>query len=216
MLSTVRNIVVGRVKMSERSAPIATCVLRISELRPTQMSVGLIEVMSKRKRIAEIRRDSVKMAEFRDANAIPGVYGPGRLFYIIDHHHMARALLDEAVEETTCHVLRDLSSAETMSDFWAQMTALHWVYPYDHTGAGPQPFASIPTRVCDLSDDVYRSLAGAVEKAGGFSKTGAPFEEFAWADYLRGIIPAATVDRDFDKALQCALHLIHAKPLAPS
>jgi hypothetical protein len=53
----------------------------------------------------------------------------------------------------------------------------------------------------------FRSLAGELRKAGGFSKDTTPFSEFLWADFLRRRIKRAAVKRDFDKALGEAMTL---------
>lgn len=190
--------------MSDTAAPIATVTLHIADLRPTQMSVGLIEVRQKRDEISAIRHDPTALAAFLIKNAVPGVYGPHGRFYIIDHHHMARAMFDEGIKSTKCNVLQDLSKIydDDEAAFWTKMSAEHWAYPYDHDGHGPKPFSAMPTCVEDLKNDVYRSLAGAVERGGGFVKTSVPFEEFVWADRLRSIVPLSVVESDFAKAVK--------------
>src|SRR5215211_1632523 len=70
--------------------PILTPVA-ITSLRPTQITVGMREVKAKRKRWRET--DSKKKGgEFLGKHMIPVVLGPKENHYIIDHHHLARAL----------------------------------------------------------------------------------------------------------------------------
>jgi hypothetical protein len=59
-----------------------------------------------------------------------------------------------------------------------------WAHPYDATGTR-RNYARMPVHVEDLRDDPYRSLAGFVRSAGGYSKDSAPYAEFLWADYFR-------------------------------
>lgn len=188
--------------------------LRILDLRPTQMSVGMIEVRHKRKSIAASAKHHHSDGPTHEP--LPGVYGPHKRFYLIDHHHLARALHEEGVTHATCAVMLDMSAApytdtdDGGASFWAAMSARGWVYPYDHHGHGPHPYTDLPADVTGLKDDVFRSLAGAVEKGGGFHKTAVPFQEFMWANYLRGIIPDVVVDADFEAAVQSALRMLHS------
>ena len=71
----------------------------IADLRPTQMTVGVREVKEKRKRWRD--ESKKKGAEFLGKHMIPVVLGPKDRHYVIDHHHLARALHDEGVEENT-------------------------------------------------------------------------------------------------------------------
>ena len=62
----------------------------ISELRPTQISVGLREVAEKQRQWREQAGD--KGSEFLGRHMIPVVLGPKERHYIVDHHHLCRAL----------------------------------------------------------------------------------------------------------------------------
>ena len=68
----------------------------IADLRPTQMTVGIREVNEKRKRWRDESKE--KGAEFLGKHMIPVVLGPEDRHYVIDHHHLARALHDEGVK----------------------------------------------------------------------------------------------------------------------
>jgi hypothetical protein len=46
-----------------------------------------------------------------------------------------------------------------------------------------------------LTDDPYRSLAGAVREAKAFDKSNKPFAEFLWANFFRGLGPDGTRQR---------------------
>jgi len=81
-----------------------------------------------------------------------------------------------------------------------------WVYPYNAKGERCH-FREIPKTVAALKDDPFRSLAGELRRAGGFSKDTTPFSEFLWADFLRRRIPRKAVDDNFSKSMEKALAL---------
>jgi hypothetical protein len=58
-----------------------------------------------------------------------------------------------------------------------------------------------------LEDDPFRSLAGAVRRAGGFAKDTTPYAEFLWADFFRRRIKSKEVQKRFAPAVQRALVL---------
>lgn len=177
--------------------------IAINELRPTQMTVGLREVQQKRLRWREIAEQ--KGANFLGRHMVPVVVGPKARRYVIDHHHMARALHEEGVKELLVNVVADLSSL-TKDAFWVFLDNRGWCHPYDDSGRRRE-FADIPKAVDAMADDPFRSLAGELRRAGGFAKDATPFSEFIWADFLRRRIKRASVEADFPKALAKALAL---------
>lgn len=175
----------------------------IGDLRPTQITVGMREVEVKR---AHLRGESDrKTREFLGRHMIPVVLGPKNRPYLIDHHHLALALLREGEEDVLTTVVADLSRLDKQS-FWRFLDNRGWMHPFDAKGERCD-YAELPAGVADLVDDPYRSLAGALRRAGGFAKDTTPFSEFLWADFLRGRVAAATVRRKFDKALELATAL---------
>ena len=81
----------------------------ILSLRPTQMTVGMREVKEKRKRWREHKSEK-KRAELLGKHMIPVVLGPDQRHYVVDHHHLARALHDEGVEDILVTVIGDLTN----------------------------------------------------------------------------------------------------------
>ena len=79
----------------------------ILSLRPTQMTVGMREVKEKRKRFRE--KKAKKQAETIGKHMIPVVLGPDKKFYVVDHHHLARALHEEGVRDVFVTVIADLT-----------------------------------------------------------------------------------------------------------
>jgi len=176
----------------------------ILSLRPTQMTVGMREVKEKRQRWRE-HKSKKKQQELLGRHMIPVVHGPDERFYVIDHHHLARALHDEGVQDILVAVVADLTMVDRDA-FWVVLDDRKWVYPYNAKGER-RHYSDIPKTVADLKDDPFRSLAGELRRIGGFAKDTTPFSEFLWADFLRRRMGRKSVERDFDKALEKALDL---------
>jgi hypothetical protein len=140
----------------------------ILSLRPTQMTVGMREVKEKRKRWRE-QKSERKRAELLGKHMVPVVHGPDDHHYVIDHHHLARALHDEGVEHVLVTVIGDLTMVEHDA-FWGVMDNKRWVYPYDAKGVR-RHFKDLPKSVTGLADDPFRSLAGELRRVGGFART---------------------------------------------
>src|SRR4030081_2284847 len=88
----------------------------ILSLRPTQMTVGMREVKEKSKRWREHKSEK-KRAELLGKHMIPVVLGPDQRHYVVDHHHLARALHEEGVKDILFIVIGDLTIAH-VDAFW--------------------------------------------------------------------------------------------------
>lgn len=176
----------------------------ILSLRPTQMTVGMREVKEKRRRWRQ-HKSKKKQAEVLGHHMIPVVHGPDGHHYVVDHHHLARALHDEGVENVLVTIIADLTMIDRNS-FWLVLDSRRWVYPYDAKGVRHH-YKDIPKSVADLKDDPFRSLAGELRRAGGFAKDTTPFSEFLWADFFRRRLSRKSVAADFEKAVERALSL---------
>ena len=179
---------------------------RLAKLRPTQMTVGFAEVKQKRRDWNKVAKDD--RGAFLENHAFPAVKGPGERFFITDHHHLGRALLEEEVETVFVSFTRDLSNL-ALDEFWVVLDHLQLVHPYDAEGVR-RPFADMPRKLTKLTDDPYRSLSAEVRRAGGYAKETAPFSEFLWADFFRRRIPATVLTGSPDAALARALDLSHS------
>jgi hypothetical protein len=176
----------------------------ILSLRPTQMTVGMREVREKRKRFKD-HKSKKKQAELLGKHMIPVVLGPDKRHYVIDHHHLARALHEEGIKDILVTVVADLTMVDRDA-FWGVLDNKRWVYPFNSRGERCH-FSEIPKTVVDLKDDPFRSLSGELRRAGGFSKDTTPFSEFLWADFLRRRMSRKSVEGDFEKAIEKALAL---------
>ena len=175
----------------------------ILDLRPTQMTLGMAEVARKRQAWRAHHPD--KLAEFLAYHMAPVVVGPGERRYLIDHHHLARALYDEGVKSVFVVIVADLRRLEP-DDFWGMMEFHGWTHPYDGKGRR-RGYADLPKTVDEMEDDPYRSLAGELRYVGGYAKDTTPFSEFVWADFLRRRIRPKEARDDFAAALDKALAL---------
>jgi hypothetical protein len=182
----------------------------LKALRPTQMTVGMAEVQDKARLWVDMPKK--QRHKFLQSHWFPAVLGPKRHFYIVDHHHLGRALLDEG--ETHCQIvlLKDLSEL-TPDEFWVVMDHHQWQHTYDAKGRRC-PARELPKRLDELTDDPYRSLAAAVRRAGGFPKDATPFSEFLWADFFRRRVPVREVKSDLAAAVQAALPWCHSAAAA--
>jgi hypothetical protein len=162
------------------------------------------EVKEKRKRWRD--KGSKKKQEVTlGKHMIPVVRGPDKRYYVVDHHHLARALHDEGVKDILVTIIGDLSMVERDA-FWGVMDNKRWVYPYDAKGER-RDFKDLPKSITELKDDPFRSLAGELRRSGGFAKDTTPFSEFLWADFLRRRISNKAVEDNFAKAMEKSLAL---------
>ena len=182
----------------------------IDELRPTQITVGYREVKEKRKKIRE--QDEKEAAAFLGKHMIPTVLGPKGRHYVIDNHHLARALHEEGIKEVLVSMVADLSALPKLA-FWRCLDNRNWCHTYNAEGYRVT-FDDIPGSIDKLKDDPYRSLAGDLRHAGGFAKDITPFSEFLWADFLRRKIKPKAVHADYGAALKRALKLAQGKDAA--
>jgi hypothetical protein len=175
--------------------------VELAKLRPTQMTVGYREVKRKRETWHEQRK---KLGEkYIQHHMVPAVLGPKKKFYIVDHHHLARALLEEGIKDVLVVVLAELDRLEK-GPFWVFLDNNSWVHPFDAHGQR-RDYDDIPQSVADMKDDPYRSIAGEMRRSGGFAKDATPFSEFMWADALRPRIKRKLIERDFEHAMEQAM-----------
>jgi hypothetical protein len=175
----------------------------IDELRPTQVTVGFREVAEKRRSWREKSGD--REAAYLGRHMIPVVSGPKKRPYVLDHHHLCRALREEGQTQVLVNVVADLSHLGK-DEFWVFMDNRGWCHPYDADGER-RTFKEIPKSIDGLADDPFRSLAGELRRAGAFAKNTTPFSEFIWADFLRRRIKRTLVEQEFPAAVAQGLML---------
>jgi hypothetical protein len=191
--------------MTVPNADIHLISAELESLRPTQMTVGYHEVTAKREHWKTL--DKKGRANAIATHWFPAVLGPQKDYFVVDHHHLGLALIEEGVKDVKVMVLRDLSWLDPVI-FWRMMEHNQWVHPFGPDGTR-HDYEHLPDTLDGLTDDPYRSLAGELRRAGGYAKDATPFSEFLWADYLRPKIAAKLIKKDFPKALKDALACAH-------
>jgi hypothetical protein len=179
----------------------------VKDLRPTQITVGMREVALKRQMIRA--QSARKTGTFLGSHLVPVVLGPKKRCYVTDHHHLARALLEEGIRDVLVTVISDLSGLDKDA-FFVVLDNRGWMHPFDENGRR-RDYDAIPKTMAELADDPYRSMAGELRRQGGFAKDTTPFSEFLWADFLRRRIAPDTVAKNFDRAMKEALNLSKGK-----
>ena len=175
----------------------------VADLHPTQMTVGFREVAIKRRQWR--KADEEARVELLRRHVVPAVVGPKGRLYIVDHHHFTKALLEEKAKTIAVYIIADLGGL-AKKEFWTFLDNSDWCHAYDEKGER-RALDDIPRRLAGLADDPYRSLVGALIRAGGCAKSSKPFFEFLWADFLRRRIAHKQVEKDFAAALVDAVKL---------
>jgi hypothetical protein len=128
-----------------------------------------------------------------------------------DHHHESRAAWEAGIRFIAASTQRteDASTPKKEKKFWKKMKRENQVYLRDRFGEKRDP-ADLPMDVRGLGDNPYRSLAGDVRDAGGYTKNTEPFSEFRWAEFFRKNLTVHPND-DYDAALKEAMKLAKSK-----
>ncbi len=191
------------------------CMLKVTDIHPTQFSVGSVAVNCKAAKI-EKKKESLADLQKYLANPkrwVPAAIGPDGQFYITDHHHLSTALYRAKNDEWTgrdqqvrATILANfIGTGVSMDEFWNILSMQKNVWPYDENG---QPVENYGEKLAtmdleDLKDNPYRTLSRWTRESCGYVKSGkdqctaleaidgsptAPyFMEFYWARYLRTV-----------------------------
>ena len=84
-------------------------VIELSQLRPTQITVGMLQVEHKQERLRELQHRPSELLDFLLERPIRVVLGPGGKVYVIDHHHLALALIREKYETAPVEIEANFS-----------------------------------------------------------------------------------------------------------
>ena len=151
-------------------------------------------------------------AHYLNKHRIPVILGPNARHYLIDRHHLTLALSDEGIWELPVSIVANMSGLG-FEEFWQTLEVHNWTHPFDDRGRR-RSYDSMPASIDRLIDDPFRSLAGALKRAGGYAKDKAPFSEFRWADFLRSRIPRQMIEDHFGRALALASDVAHSPEAA--
>ena len=155
------------------------CEIGIDALHPTQGGVGQIQVDETQATLTGM--SAKQLDKLMKKKEIPVVIAPDGGYWLVDRHHLTKALWQQGVTEARVKVIGRLQDKD---NFWSQMQNNHWAWLKDEKGQPLTP-EQLPTRIDKLSDYPYRTLAGLLQDAGYFSKgKQVYFVEFAWASWL--------------------------------
>ncbi len=177
--------------------------ISIADLRPTQLTLGMSEVTARAAKFAKLSAE--EREGYLDRKAIPHIIGPDKQFFMVDHHHLVRVLWSLDIREAALgDELADWSDLEIKS-FWRKMESNGYCWPIDADG-NRRPYAAIPDRIGDLTDNVWRSLARRV-RGKAFENLDTPFQEFIWGDYFRTFMSRRLIELQFELAADLAIKL---------
>ncbi|MEY3928493.1 MAG: hypothetical protein RLZZ516_203 [Cyanobacteriota bacterium] len=166
------------------SGPDALIEVRLSDLQPTQMCVGMAEIRSRQSDFADDSAEERR--RYLRHKPTPLVRSSAGELWMVDRHHRLRALLELDPSATACgYVALQLEVSERR----AALEALHqrgWLYLYDGRGHGPLSPQALPRSLADTQDDPYRSLVWKLKREGVIAAAPLiPFHEFRWGAWLR-------------------------------
>jgi hypothetical protein len=122
----------GSIAIKKLDAHMAATKAPIADMRPTQLTLGLSEVEERAAKIGAMT-PSEREAHL-ERKAIPHVLGPGKKIYIVDHHHLARALWSLKFPEAVLgDRVADWSGLEPKA-FWRMMESKGYCWPIDADG----------------------------------------------------------------------------------
>ena len=173
----------------------------IAALNPTQLTLGLQEV---ERRAAQMRKLSRReLRTLKENRPVPYVVGPKRRLYIIDHHHLCRALLAVGDETVFLGEARADWSSLDLKAFWHRMETEGLCWPIDVDG-NRRPCLKIPGHVSELTDNPWRTLARGV-RGKAYANEDTPFQEFMWGNYYRSFMTTRLLETDIALAEKLAV-----------
>jgi hypothetical protein len=153
-------------------------------LKPTQFSVGVLEVEHK---VLEAQRLSKKkLTKLVRKTPVPIIVAPWGDLFVSDHHHFIFMCWHLKVRKLRVEIVKDYSRSKlSYRQFWRRMVEDHCAHLYDQFGDGPREALYLPHDIRGLADDPYRSLAWMARKEGAYENSREQFAEFKWADFFR-------------------------------
>jgi hypothetical protein len=153
-------------------------------LKPTQFSVGILEVESKFEALLEMKKAARQ--KFAFSKPVPVVISPWSTLYVLDHHHHIYSCWLAGVSFVHIQIAHDFSKKKwDFVKFWKEMNEMSCAHLFDQFGEGPRNPLYLPADIRGMADDPYRSLAWLVRKEGGYKQTATTFAEFSWANFFR-------------------------------
>jgi hypothetical protein len=156
--------------------------ISLTELRPTQFSYGAYEVDLKRRKLDRLAVENGGLGGYKRRHPGLVVLGPGGRPYLVDGHHLARALFERGSKSMFVEVIADWSHLDE-DRFGASMVAAGYCYLRDR--GVRRPWEQLPESIAQMTDDPHRTLAWLVRERGAYRRLDVPYQEFAWAEFFR-------------------------------
>lgn len=175
--------------------------IKIDLLHPTQLTLGLSEVKRRAKAMDAMSKSELKALVA--SKPIPHVRGPGGQIYMVDHHHLCRAL--QRIDENKAMLgaqVADWSDLD-LHGFWQRMEQESLCWPIDVHG-NRRPCVKIPPNVKDLTDNPWRTLARGV-RGRAYTNQDTPFQEFMWGNYYRSFMTTRLLEVELELAEELAI-----------
>ena len=208
LLPVLVTLAAGNVSFDPNLPAHSLCTVEIAVLRPTQSAVGMKEVEIRAEKIGKMTAEALE--HYLRKHVAPIAIGPGGVPYLLDHQHLARALLQAHAGKALYAEVKENWSKLSESEFWARMKGRDWVYLHDETGKPLSDPTSLPRTIGNMRDDPYRSLAWLVREKDGYSQTESPYADFHWADFFRARIHLRDGTNAFDEATLEAMKVAHS------
>lgn len=181
--------------------------LDIEELYPTQPDLGFKEIDYKVQIISKMGEK--ELDKYLIKKVSPVIIGPKGKIYIIDHHHHAYSLMKSGKGLIYVVVVENWSNLSE-KDFWAKMIKNKFVL-LKKQGKSIS-VKSLPSKISQMGNEDYRSLAWSVRELNGFNKVDhIPFFEFAWGDFYRQYISPNLIRDHYSLAVKVALEISKSK-----
>ena len=175
--------------------------------RPSQRVVGMEEVRERSEKIDGMKNREVR--EYLEDHIAKIVIGPGRVPWLINGHHLCRAMWELDFDEVLVKVQDDWSDL-TDAEFWRRMKKSSFVWDEDGNGRSISIPDGLPKSISGLKNDEFRSFAWRIKKLDGFEATEIPFAEFQWARFYRHFFSRSEVMDPSSKVLIEAVRLAHS------
>lgn len=174
----------------------------VNEVHPTQGVLGMIWKNRKKRKFSKMSPD--ELAQRLKSEAPPAIVGPGKVIWLLDHHHEFRAVQELGIEYAWVTIVGDFHKLDK-GEFEKAMK--NFVYLGDAEGKMTFKISTLPERVSEIKqDDPYRSLVSFLRRAGGYLKTGLLHTDFAWANGgLREWVSVSMIENNLERAVEIGL-----------
>jgi len=190
-------------KCKDDSSPGTICTISTGDLSPSQFGYAKEEVKCKIGLLESFSKSDLKKYLSDEKRRLQIVIGPDA-FYILDGHHLSKAVMDADIDEddkVVYAVVKDNWRNLSDEEFLMNLVVNNYIWLYDEKGTAPIAPEHFPETLNGMMRDPFRALAWMVNDAGGFAKVGDPFEDFIWSNFFREQIPIESINTvHFDRS----------------